>query len=343
MVTRIVDKASEGDLFKPSGLYGLDDDALFLVIQAPLLSTFIWTGTGKDFVTVEVQPTNGNGYNFYLGAGDDRLNGSNFEDRYFDQGGNDIVNLGGGGDWAIAGKGDDTIDGAGGVDSISFTQVFGDGYHPISNDDDVTVATQGVSLNLALTTAQYLGALGYDTFLNFENIYGTEGNDSFHGNAAENLLQGNGGNDYLRGREGDDFLVGGRGADTLIGDAGADDIYTGDNDASEGDGSNDIVKFTHISNSTEESFDTVFNFETFASGGGDKIDLAAIDANLSIVGDQSFAYRGTGSFISSGGEVRLFVFGSSTYVLVDNDADAAAEMVILLNGASGLTANDFIL
>lgn len=341
MVMRFVDKASEGDLFKSSSFYGVQDDTLLLIMQSPLSDTFIWTGFGKDFVTVDIQPTNATGYDFFLGSGDDKLKGSNFRDRYYDQGGNDIANLGGGNDVVRVGKGDDTIDGAGGNDSITFTQIFGDSYHPLSNTDDVTTATQGVSLNLALTTAQYLGALGYDTFLNFENIYGTEGNDFFHGNAADNVLQGNGGNDYLRGREGDDFLVGGTGADTLIGDAGADDIHTGDKSASGGDGSNDIVKFTHISDSTSTSMDQIFNFETFASGGSDKIDLSLIDANLTIAGDQSFAFRGTGAFISSGGEVRYFLMGGSTFVLVDNDADADAEMMFKLDGVSGVSVADF--
>jgi hypothetical protein len=35
--------------------------------------------------------------------------------------------------------------------------------------------------------------------------------------------------------------------------------------------------------------------------------------------------------------------GDSTFVLVDNDADADAEMMFRLDGVSGVTAVDFIL
>ncbi len=44
-----------------------------------------------------------------------------------------------------------------------------------------------------------------------------------------------------------------------------------------------------------------------------------------------------------GGEVRLAQFDGATLVMVDNDGDTTAEMVILIHGATGLVAGDFIL
>jgi serralysin len=343
MVTRVVDTASEGDLFNYYDSYGIYDDNLFLVMQQPSVGTPIWTGGGDDFVRVDANSINGTGYFFYLGSGDDRVFGSSFVDVYFDQSGNDTVSLGAGNDGIRAGLGNDTYNGGAGTDSVSFQWIYGDAYHPVFNASDRQGNAPGVSVNLNLTGPQSNGIFGADTFTSIEDLYGGGGDDIFHGNSVANHLSGDFGSDYLRGREGNDLLEGGIGADTLIGDSGADKINTWNEGVASGDGANDIVKYTHISDSNFDNLDEIFQFETAASGGGDRIDLSLIDANLAIVGNQSFAYRGTGGFISSGGEVRYFLMGGSTFVLVDNDADADAEMVILVQGVDNLTAADFIL
>lgn len=342
MVTRVVDKASEGDLFNFQDSYGLYDDTLLLVMQSTD-STVIWTGVGNDGVFVDVNPASfGFGYEFYLGAGNDKLKGSSLADSYYDQSGNDIVDMGAGNDTVFGGAGNDTINGGAGNDTLNFRMLAGDTYHPTFNPG-ISLGAQDVHVNLALTGPQDTVGFGTDTYTGFENVAGGSGDDVFHGNSSANRLYGNEGADYLRGREGNDLLVGGWGGDTLIGDAGADKIFTYDQSSTSGDSFQDVVKFTHISDSTSTGMDEVFNFETFASGGSDKIDLSLIDANLTIAGDQSFAFRGTGAFISSGGEVRYFMMGDSTFVLVDNDADADAEMMFRLDGVSGVTAVDFIL
>lgn len=345
MVTRTANTQAEADLFSASGVYGVQSDVITLAFTDTGSGITVWTGGAADLVKVSINPTTGYGYTIFTGAGNDTVSGSSSRDMYVDQSGNDSVNLSSGNDWVRVGKGDDTYIGGAGNDSISFTQLFGDNYHPIFNDSDVVSAPHGVSLNLSLTGAQDLGDFGKDKFSGFENIYGTDFADTFHGNSSANVLWGNGGTDYLSGREGNDILSGGTGGDILIGGAGADEIYTGDQEEGGGnpDGSNDVVKYTTKSDSTLTSFDTVFDFETSASGGGDKFDLSLIDANVNVAGDQAFVYRGTGAFISSGGEIRIAEFDGATYVVIDTDADADAEMMILVQGVTDLTLADFIL
>ena len=97
----------------------------------------------------------------------------------------------------------------------------------------------GVDLDLGIGYGFGSDASG-DSFVNIENVIGTDiavddkGNhvgDELIGNAANNLLDGlqgwdvlvgNGGNDTLLGGFGNDFLEGGTGADVIDGGAGDD-------------------------------------------------------------------------------------------------------------------------
>lgn len=333
MVTKFVNSASQGNLFNAADMYGLGNDTLFLQIPTPSL-TAIRTYHGNDFVTVLVQPTGYTGYKFFLGLGNDTLFGSNRHDEYYDEGGDDIINMGDGGDDVYAGPGNDTMDGGSGSmgDSIN----FGFAFDMFGNS---TPVTQGVTLNLASTAPQDLGFYGIDTYLNFENIIGGAGDDTFLGTNETNYIHGRDGTDFLRGFGGVDYLLGNEGSDTLIGDGGADQLYGGSSD-----GDSDVFKYFRISDSTYDGgMDTIFSFEHMAGGGSDKIDLSFLDATTSLAGNQAFQFIGPAEFSSAGGEVRVLTTGGNTLVLVDNDGDDTAEMAILVNGVTGLTADDFIL
>ncbi len=103
------------------------------------------------------------------------------------------------------GGGDDTIEGGGGNDVL----VGGAGNDTLS----YAHAAAGVTVNLALTSAQKTGGEGTDTVSGFENLTGGSGNDVLTGNNAANTIGGG---------DGDDVLTGGLGNDTLTGGAGND-------------------------------------------------------------------------------------------------------------------------
>jgi Ca2+-binding RTX toxin-like protein len=110
-----------------------------------------------------------------VGAGTDtlvnveNLAGSNFNDTLT---GNSSANV------VSGGGGNDSLDGGVGTDTASYSG-----------------ATAGVTVNLGLTVAQNTVGAGTDTVLNFENLTGSNFNDTLIGNAASNVLTGGGGVD----------------------------------------------------------------------------------------------------------------------------------------------------
>ena len=109
----------------------------------------------------------------------------------------------------------------------------------------------------------------------------------------------------------------------------------------------DVVKYFRISDSTyDDNMDDNLQFpEHCRPAEVDKIDL-------SVDRCKPEAWRATRRFSSSGSAGfspawRRGEAGCSsvahTLVMVDNDGDATAEMVILVHGATGLAAGDFIL
>jgi serralysin len=333
--------ASQGNLWNAADMYGMGNDTLNLLLPAPNHAA-IRTYLGNDVVNVLIEPTGSSGYKFYLGLGNDTLSASAKDDYYYDEGGDDVVNMGAGHDVVYAGPGNDTING--GSDSgMGDTLYFSSQFDMFGNS---TPVTQGVTFDLAVTGPQDLGFFGTDTIFNFEDVSCGPGDDTIHGNNLGNVLLGWKGDDFISGRGGDDSILGGEGNDTLIGGPGADHLYAGtlQDKQDQTDGDADIIKYFQISDSTYDGgMDTILEFEHAAGGGDDRIDLSSIDANTSLGGNQTFQFVGSAGFSMFGGSVRVTTVGGNSVVMVNNDSDAIAEMVIIVDGVTGLTADDFIL
>jgi Ca2+-binding RTX toxin-like protein len=109
-------------------------------------------------------------------------------------------------------RGDDSIVGAGGFDTVYY---------------DDGLADSGVVIDLAAgrATSAYFGA---DTLSGIEAALGSELGDTLLGDDAANALWGESGNDSISGGGGDDTLAGGAGDDTLSGGSGTDTLtYSG--------------------------------------------------------------------------------------------------------------------
>ena len=126
---------------------------------------------------------------------------------------NDVLRGDDGVNVIMGGKGDDVIEGRGGADILD----GGEGIDTL----DYLGSGMGVQIDLALRTARGGDAEG-DVFFNFENVRGSNFNDTLRGDAGNNVLRGEGGNDTLFGGDGDDILVGGAGNDALYGGNGKD-------------------------------------------------------------------------------------------------------------------------
>ena len=139
------------------------------------------------------------------------LNGVAGNDTLIGAAGNDTMNGGAGNDTLIGGAGNDTLNGgAFGSDTASYAD-----------------ATAGVTVSLAISTAQNTVGAGTDTLINFENLIGSNLNDTLTGNSGPNILSGGAGNDTLIAAVGNDTLNGGDGNDRLNGGAGNDSLDGG--------------------------------------------------------------------------------------------------------------------
>ena len=208
-----------------------------------------------------------------------------------------------------------------------------------------------------------LGGLGNDTLLGGnggDTLLGGIGNDVLSGGNGRDRLQGGGGHDMLRGGNGPDLLLGEAGRDTLRGEAGSDrllggaeaDLLQGGSGADtleggsgadrlQGDSGPDRFLWRSTAESLPATSDRVLDF-----GGGDRLDLSAIDADPTTPGNGAFAFIGAAGFAGGAGvaQLRVVVQASQTVILVDDgDADALPDMRILLTGRHALTEADFVL
>ncbi len=88
--------------------------------------------------------------------------------------------------------GNNTLDGAGGIDTASYA-----------------AATASVTVSLALAGAQNTGGAGIDTLVQVENLDGSAFADTLTGDAGNNILSGGAGDDILEGGAGNDTIRGG--------------------------------------------------------------------------------------------------------------------------------------
>lgn len=161
---------------------------------------------------------------------------------------------------------------------------------------------------------------------------------------ADWTISGAGGNDTLTGRAGNDRLLGGSGNDTIKGGAG-NDVIIGNSgvDVLTGGTGSDVFSFLALSDSSASSLSTRDKIVDFEHG-VDRIDLAALDANAGLSGDQAFSFIGEGVFTRSAGQLRVdYRDPLLTKVFADVNGDGAADFAIHLPGHVTLTSGDFLL
>lgn len=121
-------------------------------------------------------------------------------------------------------SGNNKLDGGIGVDTVYYA-------HATSGTNGV-----GVTVDLSSTKAQNTITAGKDTLSGFENLTGSEFNDTLRGSSGNNVITGLAGNDKLTGAGGDDTFVflPGFGNDTIT------DFMAGPNS-----GPHDLIAFDH--------------------------------------------------------------------------------------------------
>lgn len=300
---------------------------------------WVLTGTGNDVVT-----TGGGNDAIVTGAGNDTL--------LAHYGGNDTLSGGEGKDFLYYGDSltaADSNDGGSGTDTVAllgnYDLVLGSNSlvgverlvmysGSLISGPHVDYRITSIDSNVASGTRLDVVATGLlaDEQLVFNGAAESDGSFFFASGAGDDILVGGqqadsfasgGGNDQLYGLGGNDRMTGGLGADQLRGGVG-----------------NDSFVYEAVAESTALSMDRINDFQL-----GDMIDLAAIDANSDIEGNDSFAFIGANGFSGAGGELRAYQSNGSWFVEGDTDGDMVADLVIRVDtvGAHPMVATDFIL
>ncbi|MFZ1425516.1 MAG: M10 family metallopeptidase C-terminal domain-containing protein [Geminicoccaceae bacterium] len=199
-------------------------------------------------------------------------------------GGTDTLNGGDGGDVLDGGPGNDVLNGGTGVDVATFA------------------GTAAVVVDLSATPSTAKRGGETDTLTSIEGAIGSNGADTFKGDAQANEFQGG---------LGKDIYTGGAGRDTYDFNAAAESpVGTG----------RDVI-------------------QDFVPG-QDALDIAGIDADSTTPGQQSFRWVGKAT-LTGAAQLGYYLSGGNTIVRASNDADAAPEIEIQLTGVKTLTPADF--
>ncbi len=239
------------------------------------------------------------------GSGNDRLNGSSNTDYFIEAAGNDRYMLSDGAD-AIFIAGDDgardTIDGGTGLD-VLVTQDFArqPGFSlGVAVDLKTGVLRYGESSDGGVTVT--FGTASRDMVQNFEQVIGTNGDDSLYGTES---------GDSIIGMDGDDVIIGRGGADFLQGYLG-DDLF--------------IYNSIYDSGTTEQTSDMIWDMDF-----GDRIQLR-FDTNADLAGEQRRTITDDSllpdHFSGNAGSIRFLNGPDISYLELDVDGDYVSDFTI---------------
>lgn len=205
--------------------------------------------------------------------------------------------------------GNNLLNGLDGNDTVSYTN-----------------AMAGVNINLANSSAQNTGGAGIDTLLNFENLIGSEFNDTLVG--TDNA-------DQLNGGAGSDRLTGGNGADTFIFNSplGTDTI-------TDFDSANDRLLFSQATLRIGDGDLTIENSQVIATGIGgysNKAELVLMQQNISGTLNPNSA----AAVIGSAGAT--YKTGNTVLFAVDNGTDTGLFLFAATNADAVVSSNELTL
>lgn len=218
--------------------------------------------------------------------------------------GDDTITGGSANDYVEGGAGADTLDGgAGNGDMLSYAG-----------------SALGVNVDLALGVGSG-GDAAFDTFINFENVTGSNKADTLFGNTLNNLLQGLNGADVIDGGDGNDTIIGGNGGDTLTGGAGIDTLsYVGS-------GGVTINLSANTATGSHATGDIISGFENLIGSNGKDDLVGSSGANVIFGFDGADIIRGgNGADTLNGGKGKdtLSYAGSALAVTVNLGANTAS-------------------
>ena len=239
--------------------------------------------------------------------------------------GNDVIIGSAGNDVILLGVGNDTLSGGGGDDVFIARNANGrDAIDGGEGYDKVVAGAAGTRIQLAsFSTIEEISAGGFAGV----TITGTGANEilDFSGLVLDRI-------EAINGASGADTITGSAGADRIMGGSGAD-VLTG------GDGADVFIWLTRTESLRGTGADRITDFVS----GEDTLDLAAIDANGVLAGDQAFVFIGTAAF-SDIGQLRLGVDAEGRQALFGNiSGNATPEFQISFESPVPVQVTDLVL
>ena len=304
----------------------------------------ITTGAGDDIIRTGQGASTvnaGQGVNIVTGGGDADtitvLDGGNI---IHAGNGANTVTSGGGADVVFTGTGTDTIVTGGGADRITL-RGGADSVDAGAGHDRLIINYSAMTTNVSGGITGGNGLTGYvghiaDLQVSLVDFQRSEsftittgsGSDALTTGTGADILRGNAGADLLKSGGGQDQVFGGAGADTLRGGTGAD-VLRGGLGA-------DVFVFGSVAEAgIGTGHDQILDLHTSV----DRIDLAGIDANLNIAGNQAFAFIGSAGFSLVAGQLRF----ANGLIAGDVNGDGVADFQIQIGAHPGLTQSDFLL
>jgi Ca2+-binding RTX toxin-like protein len=214
----------------------------------------------------------------------------------------DTMTGGGGDEIFLGGGGADVFDGGGGANALWYS-----------------TSAAGVHIDLSTGAAGSGDATG-DSFVNIQNVNGSQHDDTIIGDSGGNILSGSGGNDLIFGGDGDDLIrlyaVGGPFQQNLPAD-NASVVYGGQGNDSIAESSDD----TGSSIYGEAGDDTLSVWAGDASG-GDGNDTITAPGSANMFGDDGndmITFKGANSW-ADGGQ------GSDTYFSDTSNGNAPSKV-----------------
>ncbi|MFG6604760.1 MULTISPECIES: calcium-binding protein [unclassified Sulfitobacter] len=342
-VRRILDAEGLGlegsennDVFNVTNSYGQwmeligneGDDVFNLTLGGTIRLSFTWGANTSPFTGLDINLATGivnndglggrDTINILGGDGQIEVRGTNHDDTMIGSDRNETF---------ITQYGQDTVDGGGGFDRVRYDR---------SGVDSVYV-------NLATESATVIwdNNIFEDTLISIEHVRGSRaGDDEIIGSAADERLEGRGGDDSLVGGGGDDTLEGQDGDDTLEGGAGEDWMYGGaGNDLFVvGAGSTGALITTGLGNDTVDmtATDSWVDVRTYETDNAEVFNINAETNTGRIIG----AGTGTTTLLGVTGVVTSADGGLSLFGGFGNDTFNITQVSGGWMGLSGQGGND---
>ncbi|MEB3239234.1 MAG: calcium-binding protein [Cyanobacteriota bacterium] len=259
------------------------------------------------------------------GYGNDTITSSAGADTILSGGGDDRLNGGGGGDtYLVRGTILDSWDVFSGVDTYGDTGISGIDRIVAEGPGDVDIVLPRFGAANGIERIEATGTVGAVVLLGtWENNVLDFGSVTLLGS---NLRINSGdGHDTVVGSNGDDRIDGGSGNDRISGGGGYDQLTGGSE--------RDTFVFSQTGHIglAGGPHDTITDYVS----GEDLIDLAAIDANNLLVGNQAFRYLAGADFTGQAGELRL----AAGFLSGDVNGDRVSDFDLALPGVAALNVS----